>query len=384
MPLSEPRGGGPTDIADLFGGVDTDILTKQGGIWQGSSPLGLSFDGAILTNLGRIRAGAGTLTLPGFAFAIDPDTGLIRLGADFLGTDIGGVIGTSWSETLGRILVADQYSHTLTASTTQTQGQQSLFSSYNEISVVANPNDVVTAPSVARGAHLVIINNGANVLQVFPAAGDDIGAGVNASITIAAGALGIWIGKDTVTWHLMFNQSTAAPMVFPEFQFLADNGLVDTGNVDWAVSPNAADSVDGNNASLRVRKFDASTEQGAGFFIKLPANADGSAGGTDITFTTTARADSAPPADRFLRVKIYRREIPDNAAIGVFNATTFLNITIPANEFFQVESFTISFSSMGLTPDTFTQFEITRVAPSGGATNLAGDWDLLSLKVSFS
>jgi len=73
----------------------------------------------------------------------------------------------------------------ITASTTQTQGQQPLTAEENEVSTVANANDVVTLKSVQNGEKQKVINNGANVLQIFPASGDDLGEGVNVSTTLA-------------------------------------------------------------------------------------------------------------------------------------------------------------------------------------------------------
>jgi len=80
----------------------------------------------------------------------------------------------------------------ITASTTQSQGQQPLTDNINEVSTCANANDVVTAPALLAGNPLTIINNGANTLQVYPASGDDLGAGVDTSVTITAGNLAKW------------------------------------------------------------------------------------------------------------------------------------------------------------------------------------------------
>ncbi|KKK99549.1 hypothetical protein LCGC14_2631620, partial [marine sediment metagenome] len=69
----------------------------------------------------------------------------------------------------------------ITASVTQTQGQGALVSQINEVSVVANINDSVTLPSATPGFKITIINDGANLLQIFPASDDNLGNGVNAS-----------------------------------------------------------------------------------------------------------------------------------------------------------------------------------------------------------
>lgn len=92
---------------------------------------------------------------------------------------------SAWVQYLARLSAKNG----ITASVTQTQGQQPLTANINEVSVVATTNDVVTAPALLAGMPLTIINNGANTLQVYPALGEDIGAGVNISITIIAGAV---------------------------------------------------------------------------------------------------------------------------------------------------------------------------------------------------
>jgi hypothetical protein len=89
----------------------------------------------------------------------------------------------------------------ITASVTQTQGQQPLVSSMNEVSTVANTNDTVTLPTAQAGFVVAIDNNGANTLQIFPASGDAINGGsVNASVTLAAGSKALYIAYDTTNW----------------------------------------------------------------------------------------------------------------------------------------------------------------------------------------
>ena len=66
----------------------------------------------------------------------------------------------------------------ITASTTQTQGQQTLAADVNQVSTVANNDDVVTLPAAFPGEEITIINDGLNTLQIFPATGDDLGTGL--------------------------------------------------------------------------------------------------------------------------------------------------------------------------------------------------------------
>lgn len=89
----------------------------------------------------------------------------------------------------------------ITASTTQTQGQGALTRDINEISTCANANDTVTLPSAIAGQQCLVINNGANTLQVFPASGDNLGAGVNTSTTIVSGSRKLFVAFDSTNWE---------------------------------------------------------------------------------------------------------------------------------------------------------------------------------------
>ena len=111
----------------------------------------------------------------------DVDTGIGQSSVDELSLIAGGIEAVRYDESLNEIVQRNFHTVGITASVTQTQGQGDLESSYNEVAVVANANDVVTAPFVQEGVRLVIVNNGANVLQVFPETSDDLGAGVNAT-----------------------------------------------------------------------------------------------------------------------------------------------------------------------------------------------------------
>jgi hypothetical protein len=88
----------------------------------------------------------------------------------------------------------------ITASTTQTQGQGALTLDVNEVSTVANPNDTVTLPTAAAGRKITVINNGASTLQIFPASGDDLGAGLNTATTIATTEFAEFTAYDATNW----------------------------------------------------------------------------------------------------------------------------------------------------------------------------------------
>lgn len=90
----------------------------------------------------------------------------------------------------------------ITASTTQTQGQQPLTIALNRVSTVANANDVVTLPVTQVGMLCAIRNDGANTLQIFPRSGSSINGGAtDASITLAAGSASILFAMDATSWY---------------------------------------------------------------------------------------------------------------------------------------------------------------------------------------
>jgi hypothetical protein len=121
------------------------------------------------------------------------DSGSIRFASDD-----SGVIFTAGS---GQLPLRRTVNTGLTASTTQTQGQAALTTDINEVATVANADDVVTLPAALPGRYCLVINNGANQLQVYPASGDDLGAGVNSSTTIATSSNKLFVAYDTTNWR---------------------------------------------------------------------------------------------------------------------------------------------------------------------------------------
>ena len=70
----------------------------------------------------------------------------------------------------------------------------------NEISTVATAGDSVKLLSAAAGLQQTIINNGANACDVFPNTGDNLGAGVDTAISLAAGAQITYLAYDATNW----------------------------------------------------------------------------------------------------------------------------------------------------------------------------------------
>jgi len=194
------------------------IGADETGLYRDGSSLGMSFTGTgrWLFVAASIQSSAsdgpymlrtgGTATVPVYSQRGDKDSGFTFVTADSVGLTAGGVLGLSVTEattinidnfgTLARHTTAS-----ITASTTQSQGQQALTADVNEVSVCANGNDVVTLPTARAGMRVIIINNGAQTLQIFPASGDDLGAGVNNSTTLAAASNVAFTAYDDTNWE---------------------------------------------------------------------------------------------------------------------------------------------------------------------------------------
>lgn len=96
----------------------------------------------------------------------------------------------------------------ITADVGSVQGGYPLTHTFNVIATSANAGDAVTLPASFKAGTLVFIKNSAaaNSIDVFPALGDDLGAGANTAAALAAGATICYIAMvaDT-TWEPFFS-----------------------------------------------------------------------------------------------------------------------------------------------------------------------------------
>ena len=187
----------PSGTGDVA--IDGDIsLTNADHIyWAGGSPTTYSIGGE-----------GGVPYLQG-------QSGTYKFAATNNGWSMGVGTGSTvvWSDSTGAMTVtglslkmADNYLSrytvaAITASTTQTQGQGALTGDINEISVCANANDTVTLPIALAGKSCLVINNGAQTLQVFPASGDNLGAGADTATTIATTSRKLFVAFNSTDWE---------------------------------------------------------------------------------------------------------------------------------------------------------------------------------------
>ena len=88
----------------------------------------------------------------------------------------------------------------ITADAGSAQGGSPLVSDVNVITVCAIAGDSITLPVDQLGREILVINNGAQSADCFPASGDDLGAGVNTAVAIAATAFKRFVCVATNTW----------------------------------------------------------------------------------------------------------------------------------------------------------------------------------------
>ncbi|MCW4051217.1 MAG: hypothetical protein NWE89_15950, partial [Candidatus Bathyarchaeota archaeon] len=123
---------------------------------------------------------------------VDIDTGLGWTGSDIWGLIAGGVQAFQLRELGGGVVQAPSASLAVTAFAGGGQVSATpLIDSYNVITVVATAGDSVRLPSAfsANPSALVYIKNddATEAADVFPASGDDLGAGVDTAVSLLAG-----------------------------------------------------------------------------------------------------------------------------------------------------------------------------------------------------
>jgi hypothetical protein len=244
----------------------------------------------------------------------DPDTGVGSSGSDSYSAIAGGIEGIRLTEASDHILIDNELHAGITAGTTQTQaGGFQILSSYNEVSTVATTDDTVVMPEARAGRECEIINNGANTLQIFPAVGDDIGAGVDQPEQLEANEVIAFRAYDSTNWHVessteiihaeMHDEDNTDAFVVSDagldFQSYHTNGMSQGGTVGWT--------------------FDAG---GAGTSFPIASIADGADSGVDIAVTTTGSHGLAAGD------VISQSNLSDSAYVGIFVVKAIISSTI--------------------------------------------------------
>ena len=238
----------------------------------------------------------------------------------------------------------------ITANVTQTQGQTPLTSSVNEVSTVANDDDVVTLPAAVAGRSVMVLNNGANDLQVFPASSDDLGRGVDASSVIPVGETKEWVAIDGTTWH-----TRASPFAIRGEMFDSQN--TDAFVINAAINPHCYHTNGMTTDGSSLTEGWTQDDGGAGTSFPIASIAD--AGGGNVTVTTTG--------SHLLAVGdiISQTNLADSNYEKVFEV-----LTVPL-----ATTYTVA-ATWGAT-DTGTMDQCAYLlAPTGGAGSYSLKWDM--------
>lgn len=183
----------------FYESVDNTIQVSIAGNarWSWS---GTTFRGALGPSLISATPTATTPTVtPNRA---DPDSGIGWAAADAPNIVAGGVEAQRWTEATG-VITAVEADVGLTAHTDSVQGAGIILSSYNVYSTVAVAGDAATLPAVFIVGTLIYVKNDAavNSMDVFPASGDDAGAGADTAVAVAAGDFAVFMATvANATW----------------------------------------------------------------------------------------------------------------------------------------------------------------------------------------
>ena len=158
---------------------------------------------------GRATAGTNPTTFAGYGIS-DSSANLFTALTDKTGT--GGPVVFATGPTLtSPSLSAETFSTTnnVTAGT-NAQGQGSLSSDFSVITTAAANPSGATLPIAAQGRRIVVVNKGANPVNIYPATGGTIDAlAANASIQLAVNGVMEFNASSTTQWYSSYNLTNA-------------------------------------------------------------------------------------------------------------------------------------------------------------------------------
>jgi len=247
------------------------------------------------------RNGSGTYSLPEDAFVFDTVISHTTVNSNF--SDIASEITNSIDKD-GQTPISGILQHSVTvgqtAHTGSVQGNNAITTEFYEISVCANPGDAVTLPTAVAGQLVIIVNNGANSADVFPASGDKIdGGSVNAAFSLAAGANALFICQDGTDWD-----SLGGGFFTPSSTTTLSNKTID---------------LDANTVTGTLAEFNTA----------LQSESFASLGGSEtlVSKTLTAPVLNDPTFDVAVGVTAHTGSAQGNGAI----TSTFVEISVCAN-----------------------------------------------------
>jgi hypothetical protein len=261
--------------------------------------------------------------------------------------------GTAWTLISGTQYYAD-FVHNLGT----TNVVITLFDT-NDSSVVIANKVVTTSTTTVR---ITVTGNTKTVKVVVVANGLSIVAGGSTPSSVITAKDGVTVSAAATKLNFAgqavnvvdAGSGTTNITIGSRFTFFA-NSLDSPNNADYAVNALAPVTTDPTYASLNVRSFSNTTEQGVGFLLSVPT------GATTMTIKIRGRATTAPGATSNVQPRVYARLLPNNSTVGAWASGVNLStISIPTNANFQYFTQTISLATLGLTAGNLYQIEMTR------------------------
>jgi hypothetical protein len=276
--------------------------------------------------------------------------------------------GTSWSLVSGNIYTAD-YTHNLGT----TNVVITIYNTTDNSMVVphyctTSSSNAVTIQVVGNTTTLkvVVIANGLSMASTSVGTVTTQLNGTTVSST--AGTLNFTGPTVNVTG----TSSVATINVGSRFTYYA-NSMDSPNTADYAVNAFAPIITDPTYTSLTVRSFSNTIEQGVSCLVSVPINA------TTVTIRLRGRAQTAPGAASNVQPRVYTRLLPNNTAVGAWNAGVNLTLlAVPTNANFQYYVYTGTLASVNLAAGNLYQFELTRFI-TGVTSNLASNFYLAEM-----
>jgi len=198
--------GNTLDVASTGGGsltIGVDSINLTSGIATAGTYRSVTVD-----TYGRVTAGTAPTTFSGYGIS-DTSANLAAAISDETGSGAL-VFGTSPSLTTPS-LSAETFSTTANVTAgTNAQGQGALTSDLSIITTAAANPSGGTLPTATTGRRVVVVNKGANPINIFPASGATIDAlSANASIQLAVNGVMEFNAASTTQWYSSFNSSVS-------------------------------------------------------------------------------------------------------------------------------------------------------------------------------
>jgi len=197
----------PTLVTPILGTPTSVTLTNATGLPLTTGVTGtlpVANGGTGITSFGTgVAAWLGTPSSANLATAVTDETGSGSL-----------VFATSPSLTTPALSGETFSTSSAVTAGTNAQGQGALTSDYNVITTAASNPSGVTLPTATTGRKIVVVNKGANSINVYPATGGTIdGLAANASIAVAVGGTLEFNASSTTQWYSTTNSVQAAAYV---------------------------------------------------------------------------------------------------------------------------------------------------------------------------